>query len=121
MVKIFELEVSTWKMASQLGVSYKTASKAVTLLRLAILSKAKDGEKLLGREVELGEFYFGGKRKGMRGRGAAGKVPVFGISERAGRVWVKEVPDVHRGDALGSHGQDRPQGKHRLHRPIQVL
>lgn len=93
-VKLFELEVSTRKMAGQLGVSYKTAYKAVTLLRLAILSNAKDGKGFLGREVELDESYFGGRRKGKRGRGAAGKVPVFGILERAGRVWVKEVPDV---------------------------
>lgn len=29
-----------------------------------------------------------------RGRGAAGKVPVFGILERGGRVQVEVVPDV---------------------------
>ena len=28
------------------------------------------------------ESYFGGKRKGKRGRGAEGKIPVFGILER---------------------------------------
>jgi transposase len=100
-VKLFELEVSTRKMASQLGVSYKTAYKAVTIVRLAILSKAKDGKRLLGREVELDESYFGGKRKGKRGRGAAGKVPVFGILERAGRVWVTPVPDVTAETLLG--------------------
>jgi transposase len=93
-VKLFELEVSTRKMSFQLGVSYKTAYKAVTILRLAILSKATGGKEMLGREVELDESYFGGRRKGKRGRGAAGKVPVFGILERAGRVWVTPVPDV---------------------------
>lgn len=30
-------------------------------------------------EIELDESYFGGHRKGKRGRGAAGKVIVFGI------------------------------------------
>ena len=30
-------------------------------------------------EIELDESYFGGVRKGKRGRGAAGKVPVFGL------------------------------------------
>ena len=29
-----------------------------------------------------------------RARGAAGKVPVFGIIERKGRVWVQPVEDV---------------------------
>ena len=30
-------------------------------------------------EVEIDESYFGGQRKGKRGRGAAGKVAVFGL------------------------------------------
>ncbi len=32
--------------------------------------------------------------KGKRGRGAAGKVPVFGILKRGGRVYTKMIPDV---------------------------
>ena len=30
-------------------------------------------------QVEADESYFGGRRKGMRGRGAAGKIAVFGL------------------------------------------
>jgi transposase-like protein len=30
-------------------------------------------------EIEVDESYFGGARKGKRGRGAAGKIPVFGL------------------------------------------
>ena len=52
-VKLFELEISTRKMAGQLGISYKTAYKAVTILRWAILSHAEDGKEFLGKEVEL--------------------------------------------------------------------
>jgi transposase len=42
----------------------------------------------------MDESYFGGRRKGKRGRGAAGKVPVFGILERKGQVRVTVVPNV---------------------------
>ena len=49
---------------------------------------------LLKGEVEIDESYFGGRRKGNRGRGAAGKVPVFGLLERQGRVNIEVVPDV---------------------------
>jgi len=35
-------------------------------------------------ELELDETYFGGKRKGKRGRGAYNKAIVFGILERNG-------------------------------------
>jgi len=40
------------------------------------------------------ESDFGGKRKGKRGRGAANKLPVFGILERDGIVKVELVEDV---------------------------
>lgn len=36
----------------------------------------------------------GGTRKGNRGRGAAGKIPVFGLLKRGGRVYTKVIPDA---------------------------
>lgn len=44
--------------------------------------------------VELGESYLSGVRKGKRGRGAAGKVVVFGILKRGGEVCAKGVDDT---------------------------
>jgi len=94
LIKLFELEVSVRKMSLQLGLSYRAVYGAVSAIRMAILSHAEDASTLLGGEIELDEAYFGGRRKGNRGRGAAGKVPVFGILEREGRVHVSVVPDV---------------------------
>ena len=37
---------------------------------------------MLGVEIEVDESYFGGRRKGKRGRGATGKIPVFGILKK---------------------------------------
>jgi len=48
----------------------------------------------LAGEIEVDEAYFGGRRKGKRGRGAAAKVPVFGILERDSLVRVEVVRDV---------------------------
>ena len=93
LIKLFELEVSVRKMSLQLGLSYRAVYGAVNTIRMAILSHAEDAQSLLGGEIELDEAYFGGRRKGNRGRGAAGKVPVFGILER-GHVHVSVVPDV---------------------------
>ncbi|MBW2096981.1 MAG: transposase, partial [Deltaproteobacteria bacterium] len=84
--KLFELEISINKIASQHALPYNTVHRAATLLRHAILCNAEDAEILLGGEIELDGSYFGGRRKGKRGRGAAGKVPVFGIMERQGIV-----------------------------------
>ena len=41
-----------------------------------------------GGKIELDESYFGGVRKGKRGKGAAGKVAVFGILKRGGKVYT---------------------------------
>lgn len=93
-IKLFELEVSARKISQQVQLSYPTVLKAVTLIRIALVANAKDGQDLLNGEIELDESYFGGKRKGKRGRGAYNKVPVFGILERNGTVMVEVVKDV---------------------------
>ena len=92
LIKLFELEVTPHQAAGQLGVSYPTTWRAYTIMRRAILAQQEPA--LLKREVEADESYFGGRRKGRRGRAAAGKVPVFGILERRGRVSVTVVPNV---------------------------
>jgi len=98
-LKLFELEVSAHRASAQLGLSYPTVLKAYHTLRRAIV--AHTAPRLLQGEVEADEAYFGGRRKGKRGRGAAGKVPVFGIVERKGRVEVEAVPDVSARTLLG--------------------
>ena len=42
----------------------------------------------------MDESYFGGTRKGKRGRETAGKVPVFVLLKRGGKVYTKIIPDV---------------------------
>ena len=44
--------------------------------------------------LKLTRATFGGKRKGKRGRGAAGKIPVFGLLKRGGKVYTKIIPDA---------------------------
>lgn len=92
LIKLFELEVTARQAVIQTGVSYPTALRAFTTIRRAIL--AMDQPPLLRREVEADESYFGGRRRGKRGRGAAGKIPVFGLLERHGQVSVTAVPNV---------------------------
>ena len=93
-IKLFELELSARKIAQQIGLSYPTILKAVTVIRMAILAHNTEDGELLNGEIELDEAYFGGRRKGNRGRGAFNKVPVFGILERNGIVKVEVVKDV---------------------------
>ena len=52
--------------------------------------------KKLNGELELDESYFGGKRKGNRGRGAHNKAIAFGILERNGKVHTMIVENVSK-------------------------
>ena len=45
-------------------------------------------------EIEVDESYFGGARKGKRGRDAAGKIAVFGFLKRNGKVYTVVVPNA---------------------------
>jgi transposase len=96
LLKAFCLSATAHHAARTVGCSYPTAYRADTECRLAMAELAAEEKRPLLGELELDESYFGGKRKGKRGRGAAGKVSVFGILERAGRVYTVVVPDCRK-------------------------
>jgi len=79
--------------ANLVGVNFKTAVYYYHRLR-DIIGVATGEDTPFTGEVELDESYFGGIRKGKRGRGAAGKVPVFGILKRGGKVYTQVIPDA---------------------------
>ena len=66
-----------------------------------IITEALAKEMPLAGAIEVDESYFGGRRKGKRGRGAAGKVPVFGLLKRGGRVYTKVIPDTKAKPLMG--------------------
>jgi transposase len=81
--------------ASLVGVNVKTACYYYHRLRIIISQQLeKESEEVFKGEIEVDESYFGGVRKGKRGRGGAGKVPVFGLLKRGGRVYTKIIPDA---------------------------
>ena len=81
--------------ASLIGVNRKTAAYYFHRLRDVIAYRLEqEADQVVGGEIEVDESYFGGRRKGKRGRGAAGKVPVFGLLKRDGRVYTKIIPDA---------------------------
>ena len=72
------------------GVHHNTATSFFMRLRRLIAGKRPSCE--LSGEVEADESYFGGTRKGKRGRGASGKVAVFGLLKRGGKVFNCHYP-----------------------------
>ena len=92
-LKLFEREVSARRAARELGLALGTRHWLFPLFRERIYRSSSQEAQLSG-EVEMDERYFGGRRQGKRGRGALGKLPVFGILERGGEVKVEVVPEV---------------------------
>jgi transposase len=81
--------------ADLVGVNTKTAAYYYHRLRVLISDYLEqETSSIISGEIEVDESYFGGKRKGKRGRGAAGKVPVFGLLKRGGKVYTKIIPDA---------------------------
>ncbi len=93
LIECFVLEVTARTAADVLEIHPNTAAFFYRKLREIIAEKIADETPFDG-EIELDESYFGGVRKGKRGRGAAGKVPVFGLLKRGGKVYACVVPDT---------------------------
>ncbi len=77
------------------GVNRKSAAYYFHRLReiIAFELELMEQEVFCGK-IEVDESYFGGKRKGKRGRGAGGKVPVFGLLKRGGKVYTKIISNA---------------------------
>jgi len=85
---------STARTAASLVNVNKTTTVFYFHCLREIIALECQNEALLSGEFEVDESYFGGTRKGKRGRGAAGKVPVFGILKRGGRIYTQIIPDA---------------------------
>jgi transposase len=83
LVKYFALEVPASRAAKVMSINRHSAERVYHVIRRC-LARECELNSPLGGEVECDESYFGGRRKGPRGRGAAGKVPVFGLLKRYG-------------------------------------
>ncbi len=90
----FCLEISARKTAKELQLNYKLIHRKFMQFRKSIAEYCNQESKKLNGELELDESYFGGKRKGNRGRGAKNKTIVFGILERKGKIYTKIVENV---------------------------
>jgi len=76
LLRCFALDLNAKESSQLTGISHELASDGV---------------------YELDESYFGAKRvRGKRGRGAAGKTPVFGLLKRNGNVHVEIVQNCSK-------------------------
>ena len=101
LIRHFVAGVPARTAAELSGVNRNTAILYFHKLREIIAERLAEEAPFLDGEVEVDESYFGGARKGKRGRGAAGKVPVFGLLKRGGRVHALMIPDAKSRTLMG--------------------
>ncbi len=82
--------ISAKQIQRETGVTYKTAWRMCKQIRQCL----DENYSPFTGEVEIDESYFGGRRKGKRGRGAEGKTAVLGIVERNGKREVRPIPNA---------------------------
>ena len=100
-MRYFCEDITASKTSALLGINRNTINRYYNLFRQKIaLSLTRTVGKFSG-EIELDESYFGAKRiRGKRGRGAAGKTPVFGVLKRDGNVYVQVVENCSKEELM---------------------
>jgi len=94
LMKYFVAGATARTAADLADIHRNTAIRFFHKLRQAIAIKQQERAAQFTGEIELDESYFGGHRKGKRGRGAAGKVAVFGLLKRGGHVYTQIILDA---------------------------
>ncbi len=90
-------DITASKTALLIDINRNTVNRYYNLFRLKIAASAQSEGSLFSGEIECDESYFGAKRvRSKRGRGAAGKTPVFGVLKRDGNVYVEIVQNCSK-------------------------
>ena len=90
-IRYFSLDLEAKKISELTKISRPTINKILEKIRERMAEYCEEDAKFTG-VVEVDESYFGPRRvRGKRGRGAANKIPVFGILKREGKVFTKIV------------------------------
>ena len=94
MLVFFVAGTSARTAAELVGINRNSATRFYDKLRRIIAKYVAIESPFFDGEIEVDESYFGGVRKGKRGRGAAGKIPVFGLLKRNGRVYAQVIENA---------------------------
>ena len=93
----FVLDVTARAAADLLGIQANSAILFYRKIREVIsYHLALETDEVFDGQIELDESYFGGARKDKRSRGATGKVAVFGLLKRQGKVFTVVVENTRK-------------------------
>ena len=91
-LKFFCLDIEAKKCSELCNTNRNTVNNIYDKIRQRIYEDCERNSPLGNGSIELDESYFGARRvHGKRGRGAQGKIPVFGMLKRDGKVYTQIV------------------------------
>ena len=91
-VRLFCADLTSTQIAELAKISRNTINRILQLLRKRVVELAEVESCFEAGEIEVDESYFGAKRvRGKRGRGAGGKMKVFGMKKRGDKVYTQIV------------------------------
>lgn len=94
--RLFALDLTATQMTALSDLNRDTVDRYLRLIRQASAEHCQRESPFSG-DVEFDESYLGARRvRGKRGRGARGKIIVFGIYKRNGRVPTGIVPNCKK-------------------------
>ncbi len=94
-------DINASKTAKLTNINRNTINRYFNIFREAISKYEPSKNIKMEGEFELDESYFGAKRvRGKKGRGAAGKTPVFGLLKRDGKVYVEIVKNCSKAELM---------------------
>lgn len=100
-LRLFCLEMESAKVAEYIGVNRLTVNRIFDKIRVRIAELCEVESPFVNGEVDLDESYFGARRvRGIRGRGAKGKIPVFGMLKRGDKVYTQIVKNCSASQLL---------------------
>ena len=100
-LKLFSEEVSATAVSNIMGISRPAVNRIFKNIRIKIAKHCQENSIFESGEIELDESYFGARRvKGKRGRGANGKIPVFGMLKRGDKVYTQIVKNCSIAELL---------------------
>jgi transposase len=100
-LKLFCLEMEAEKISEFMSINRVTVNRIFCKIRERISDICEAESPFKNGEIELDESYFGARRvRGIRGRGARGKIPVFGMLKRGDKVYTQIVKNCSVSEIL---------------------
>jgi transposase-like protein len=100
-LELFCADVEALKASRLAKVNKNTTHRLYGLLRSRVVELAHVEAAPFAGCVEVDESHFGPRRvRGIRGRGAARKIPVVGLLKRGGRVICSPLPNCSKAEFL---------------------